>query len=165
MGLRNGLGIRKYNILQVNHSRRLVLIWMRASSATVQNPISKVRRNRKPLVSLEFRGSESKFFFHGLPRGHHRTVFLIGLANKVRASQKTINISGRIPRTKSTCVLVSTSGNSCGRARKMDAEAINSAKQMRQRCRATRCEPRRPPRSSMRASPMAASNATALGTT
>src|SRR5258708_27377338 len=53
-----------------------------------------------------------------------------------------------------------SAGKRCGRARKMDAEAINQAKHMRQRCRAMRCVPETPPRTSMRTSPARARSAT-----
>src|SRR5215813_10001391 len=53
--------------------------------------------------------------------------------NKTRPSQKTMNVSGMIPSRRSTRVLLSKAGNSCGRAKNKDAEAMNSAKHIRQK--------------------------------
>lgn len=60
---------------------------------------------------------------------------------RTRRSQKIINTSGTVPATKSMCVLFNTVGNSWGRDSNRDADAANSAKHVRQRCRAIRCTP------------------------
>src|SRR5437868_11027729 len=65
-----------------------------------------------------------------------RAAFRNAFVNRTRTNQKTININGRIPSSRSRCVLVSKAGNSCGRARKMDAVATNNPKHMRERWRA-----------------------------
>jgi NUBPL iron-transfer P-loop NTPase len=50
-------------------------------------------------------------------------------------------------------------GNKCARAVKTEPDATNSAKHMRHKCRAMRRDPKIPPRSSTRASPIVASAA------
>jgi hypothetical protein len=62
-------------------------------------------------------------------------VLLLNAVNKTRPSQKTINTRGKMPITN-MCVLLSKAGNSSGRAKNIAAEAINSPKHMRHRCRA-----------------------------
>ena len=57
-------------------------------------------------------------------------------------------------------VLRNRAGNTCCCPRNKDPEAINSPKHIRQRWRAIRCTPKRPPRTSMRTSLAAESRAT-----
>jgi len=82
------------------------------------------------------------------------------LATRIRISQNTSKISGRKLNKASMPVFLKKAGNSCGRARKMEAEAMNRAKHMRHRCRARRRVPVIPPRNSIRTSPMTAIRAT-----
>lgn len=98
--------------------------------------------------------------FRDISSENPSTVLARRVENETRISQKSINIRGRKVRRKSTPALRKRVGNRCCRARNMDDEAINSAKHIRQRCRAIRCLPEMPPRTSMRISPAPAIRAT-----
>src|ERR1700677_4890734 len=80
-----------------------------------------------------------------------------GFAKRTRISQKIIRISGKKVSRASTPVVFKIAGKSCGRARKIDAEAMNKAKHMRQRWRVRRGEPEMLPRVRLRTSPAPAS--------
>ena len=86
-------------------------------------------------------------------------LFWYAPVKRTRTSQKIINSSGRTPSSKRMWVVLNQAGNKCGRAMKMDPEAKNSPKYMRQRCRAICCVPEIP-RTIMRTSPAAASRTT-----
>ena len=87
-------------------------------------------------------------------------TFLCAFMNLTRINQKIMSISGRKLSNQSVPVLRKIAGNRCCRARNIDAAAMNSAKHIRQRCRAIRAVPEIPLRTSMRRSPTVASSAT-----